>query len=120
MFTPLHRLKWPFLSTKPSDQVAATLGADILKAYEAHKNEQDTQQKARRVSRAVSTFSEEEVKAMLERLQGCRDRFIKQAGGKERVMCICSVLNEVKLGNGGVLPSIDDWDNIYATLCQKS
>jgi hypothetical protein len=98
---------------------AATLGDDIFKAYEKHKNEQDTQQEAKRVSRVYSTFSEEEVKAMLARLEGCRDRFIKQAGGKERVICICSVLDEVKQGNGGLLPKIDDWERIYSALCKK-
>ena len=53
---------------------------------------------------------------MLEKLKGCRDRFIKQGGGKERAACICSVLNEAKIGNGGTLPNIDDWKRIYSTL----
>ena len=68
------------------------------------------------MSRAYSTFSEAEVAAMLERLTGCRDRFIDQGGGKERAACTCSVLNQAKDGNGGTLPHVDDWERIYSTL----
>jgi hypothetical protein len=92
----------------------------IERAYEKYKNSPDTRLEAKRVSIQYSTFSEEEVEAMLKRLKGCRDRFIKQGGGEERVMCICSVLDEVKKGNGGVLPNIDDWKRIYASLCKES
>ena len=31
-------------------------------------------------------------------------------------MCICSVLNEAKVENGGQLPIIDDWPNMYDQL----
>ena len=99
---------------------ATTLGADLQKAYERHRQESDTIAEARRVSVVFSTYSEEEVQALADRLKGCRDRFIAQGGGAERAKCICSVLNEAMAGNGGRLPHIDDWERFYRELkCSK-
>ena len=95
---------------------ATTSSINVYDAYNKHKGERDTQQEASRASMAYSTFSEEEVNAMLDRLKGCRDRFVEQGGGEERAKCICSVLNEAMKGNGGSLPHIDDWKRIYSTL----
>ena len=49
----------------------------------------------------------------MDRLHGCRDRFVQQGGGKERRECFCSVFKEVIDGNGGTLPVIDDWERMY-------
>lgn len=96
-------------------------GADVLESYKRHHQENETRQEAKRVSEVFSTYSEDEVKAILLRLQGCRDRFIKQGSGAERASCVCSILNEVKKGNGDNLPLIDDWQNIYLQLgCDKT
>lgn len=95
---------------------ATTLGADLHKAYEQHKREQTTIAEAQRVSSVFSTYSEAEVDALLKLLKGCRDRFISQGSGVARTRCICSVLREAMEGNGGKLPVIDDWQNIYRQL----
>lgn len=95
---------------------AATASVNVYDAYRRHHDETDTQQEAARVSAVFSTFSEEEVASILNRLMGCRDRFVVQGGSKDRASCLCSVLNEVKKGNGGTLPHIDDWKRIYSTL----
>jgi hypothetical protein len=95
---------------------ATTLRADLQKAYEQHRQEKDTIAEARRVSQTFSTYSEEEVEALLKLLKACRDRFIAQGGGAERARCICSVLNEAMEGNGGKLPRIDDWERYYREL----
>ncbi len=87
---------------------ALEVGEDIYKAYEKHKKEPDTQAEARRVSSVFSTYSDDEVRAIEARLKGCRDRFIKQGGGKERSECFCSIFQEIMTGNGGALPIIDD------------
>jgi hypothetical protein len=56
----------------------------------------------------------------MDRLHGCRDRFVQQGGGKERRECFCSVFKEVIDGNGGTLPVIDDWERMYSKLnCPK-
>jgi hypothetical protein len=95
---------------------AAKSGEDVIASYQKHRQEKDTIQESQRVSVAFSTYSEKEVRSILSRLEGCRDRFIKQGGGTDRARCVCSVLDEVKDGNGGRLPRIDDWENIYRQL----
>jgi|SRR5579864_1316944 len=95
---------------------AAKSGEDVFESYRKHRQEKDTIQESQRVSVAFSSYSDKEVKSILSRLEGCRDRFIKQGGGEDRAVCVCSVLNEVKKGNGGQLPRIDDWENMYRQL----
>lgn len=89
---------------------------DVFATYRKCHADKDTIQEARRVSTAYSTYSQEEVKALLRRLEGCRDRFIEQGSGQDRAQCLCSVLNEARIGNGGKFPEIDDWSRIYSEL----
>ena len=99
---------------------ATTLGVDLQRAYQQHRVEKDTIAEAERVSRVFSTFSEDEVEAILKRLQACRDRFITEGSGQARQQCLCSVFSDVIDGNGGTLPHIDDWENIFRQLsCSK-
>jgi hypothetical protein len=76
----------------------------------------NTIRESRRVSVAFSTYSDDEVEALLRRIEGCRQRFIDQGGGVDRARCIWSILEEASEGNGGELPLIDDWRNIYSQL----
>ncbi len=95
---------------------AITLGADIREQYEKHRNEKDTIAEADRASFVLSTFSEQEVQAILDRLKACQDRFIKEGDGAARRRCFCQVFRDVIEGNGGKLPQIDDWENIYRQM----
>lgn len=95
---------------------AITLGADVREQYKKHRTEKDTIAEAQRVSVAFSTYSEEEVQAILDRLKSCQDRFIKEGSGAGRHRCLCQVFKDVVDGNGGILPHIDDWQNIYQQL----
>ena len=95
---------------------AITLGADVREQYQKHRNERDTIAEAQRVSQTFSTFSDEEVQAILVRLKACRDRFIKEGSGAARKQCLCNVFEDVIQGNGGKLPRIDDWQDIYRQL----
>jgi hypothetical protein len=95
---------------------AVKSGADVLESYRKHRQEQDTINESQRVSVAFSTYSEAEVRSILLRLEQCRDRFIAQGGGADRARCLCSVFNEARIGNGGTLPLIDDWENMYRQL----
>lgn len=98
---------------------AIRLGADVREQYQKHRSERDTIAEAHRVSQTFSTFSDEEVQAILERLKACRDRFIKEGSGAARKQCLCSVFEDAIQANGGRLPRIDDWKNIYIQLnCQ--
>jgi hypothetical protein len=89
---------------------------DLRATYEKYQRDEETLQEAQRVSVKFSTYSDAEVDSLLRRLKGCRDRFVLQGGGAERAQCICSVLHEAMEGNGGTLPIIDDWQNIYRQL----
>jgi hypothetical protein len=113
--TWLDLLAWTkalFEATKAS----IDLGATVLK----YRSDPETIRESQRVSVAFSTFSEEEVQSLLNRMKGCQDRFIAQGGGLDRARCMCSVLQQAKDGNGGTLPHIDDWQNIYAQMnCGK-
>lgn len=96
---------------------AVKSGTDLATAYESHRNEEDTIYESNRVSLAfASTYSDAEVDALLKRLEACRDRFIAEGSGPQRARCLCSVLQDIKDGNGGQIPVIDDWANIYAQL----
>src|SRR5262249_11753855 len=100
---------------------ATTLGADLQKAYEKHRREKDTSDEARRASRVFSTYSEDEMQAILRRLQDCRDRFVTEGSGEARSRCICSVFKDVSDGNGGELPHIDDSQRMFRQLrCAKN
>ncbi|MGH9521054.1 MAG: hypothetical protein ACRD3E_00830 [Terriglobales bacterium] len=88
-------------------------GIDFGTAYEKHRNESDTRNEAQRVSVAFSTYSDDEVNAILARLQDCRARFITEGSGPQRQRCFCSVFLDVAEGNGGVMPEIDDWRNMF-------
>lgn len=99
---------------------ATKASIDLKTTYLKYRNDRETVQESQRVSVAFSTFSEEEVDSLLDRIEGCRARFIAQGSGSDRARCICSVLQEAMEGNGGALPLIDDWQNIYRQLnCSK-
>lgn len=95
---------------------AITLGADVREQVRKHRTEKDTIAEAQRVSASFSTYSEEEVQAILERLKACQERFIKEGSGPARQRCLCQVFKDVIDGNGGRLPRIDDWENIHRQL----
>lgn len=89
---------------------------DLRSTYEKYRLDSDTIRESQRVSLSFSTYSEAEVEEILRRLEGCRDRFISQGDGADRARCICSIFRHVMDGNGGVLPVIDDWGNIFRQL----
>lgn len=93
---------------------------DYWERYRAHLDEGDTIRESRRVADAFSTYSDAEVRVLVKKIEGCRDRFVNEGSGKDRASCICGILNEIRDGNGGKLPLIDDWERIYSQLqCEK-
>jgi hypothetical protein len=95
---------------------ATTLGVGVREQYLKHRNERDTIAEAERVSQVISTYSEQELEAILSRLKACRDRFVREGSGAARQKCLCNVFADIIAGNGGRLPRIDDWENIYRQL----
>jgi hypothetical protein len=97
-----------------------TLGADVREQIEKHRKEPDTIAEAERVS-LDSTYSDEEVQAILDRLKACEKRFVEEGDGAARRRCLCNVFKHVIEGNGGKLPRIDDWQRIHRQLnCPRS
>ena len=64
---------------------------------------------------ASNTYELRELEAIRARLDGCYDHFVSEGGGEQRRTCLCSVVNDVVRGNGGVIP-IDDWAQRYEQL----
>lgn len=91
-------------------------GRDYATSYLQHRQEADTVAESHRVSQIFSTYSDEEVRALVRKIEGCRDRFIQQGSGKDQARCLCSIFNEIRDGNGGRLPVIDDWQRMYDQL----
>jgi hypothetical protein len=89
---------------------------DYAASLRKHRDEKDTQAAARIASATYSTYSDAEIEAILKRIEGCRQRFITQGGGDDRKICLCSIFKEIAAGNGGVLPDVDDWGNMFRRL----
>lgn len=89
---------------------------DYASSYQKHREEAATRAEAQRISVAFSTYSDEEIEELIRKIKGCRDRFIAQGSGHDRARCLCSIFNEIKAGNGGFVPNIDDWQRMYSVL----
>jgi hypothetical protein len=99
---------------------ATMLGKDVREQIRQHRNEPATIAEARRLS-LDSTYSDEEVEAILERLKACQELFVKEGNGAARKRCMCNVFKHAIDGNGGKLPRVDDWQNIHRQLnCPRS
>jgi hypothetical protein len=89
---------------------------DYYRSYTRHREERATIEAARRASLSFSTYSDRELEDLIRRIEGCRDRFIEQNAGQDRSRCLCNILNQIKDGNGGELPEVDAWREMYAQL----
>jgi len=91
---------------------------DYWKSYQRHRDERATIAESRRASKTFSTYSDRELEEIIRKIEGCSDRFINQGSGADRARCFCSIFKEIVDGNGGVMPEIDDWDQMYNQLCR--
>jgi hypothetical protein len=98
----------------------AKSGLDYAASFQRHRQESDTIAESRRVSQTFSTFSDREVEELIKKIEGCRDRFIAQGSGSDRARCLCSIFKEISDGNGGTLPDIDAWREMYTRLRCRS
>lgn len=98
----------------------AQWGRDFATSFRQHRDEADTIAESNRVAAQFSTYSDEEVRELIRKINGCRDPFIKQGSGADRARRICSIFHEIQDGNGGQLPLIDDWDRMFNQLkCKR-
>jgi hypothetical protein len=89
---------------------------EYAERFRFHRGEKSTFEESLRAGKAYSTYSDEELKSIVKRIEGCQGRFIAQGGGVDRAECLCSIFKEIKAGNGGSLPDVDDWKKMYRTL----
>lgn len=122
---PITSGTWLFIAATISAlSDAVNLGISFNKAYEKYtlRRVGNTARLSRRVRvlrTAFSTYSTDEVEAIAERLRRCRDRFIREGAGSQRAKCLCSVLEDVRDGNGGMIP-VAAWRDAYKQLqCAK-
>ena len=94
---------------------ASKSAIDLVSTFNKYQRDAKTIAEAQE-ARRVSTFSDEEVGSLAERIQNCRNVFTMEGTGEARVRCLCSVLNQAKDGNGGELPDISNWREIYTAL----
>ncbi|PTR10074.1 hypothetical protein C8R32_102163 [Nitrosospira sp. Nsp5] len=67
------------------------------------------------LTKAFSTYAQSEVQAILDRIERCRRQFIEEGSGVARRNCLCSVLRDVRDGNGGTIPD-PEWEKNYNQL----
>lgn len=96
---------------------ATSLGVDFRRAYQEHRADPAARRAAERASVRYSTYSDEELDAIKERIKDCQNQFIAEGSGKRRGKCLCHVFEDIIAGNGGVLPHVDDWERIYEQMC---
>jgi hypothetical protein len=88
---------------------------DYYRSFRRYLADRGLIQEAERLSLEYSTYSDAEVRELIKRIDACRERFIEQVGGEERSRCLCSVLKQIKDGNGGTFPS-PEWQKMWDQL----
>ena len=92
------------------------LGKETFQEYLSRRQRDPTlAAKEQALANAFSTYSDTEVDAIMERIESCRQRFIDEGSGVPRRNCLCSVLRDVRDGNGGTIPD-PEWERNYNQL----
>src|SRR5262245_65586107 len=90
-----------------------TVGREAFSAYLSRRQQAfDYRSRGVILQNALSTYSDSEIEAIKERIESCRDRFIREGSGEQRKNCLCSVLADVKNGNGGIIPD-PEWEKVF-------
>ncbi len=92
------------------------IGRDSFVSYfgSRSRNPQNVQHAAILMN-SLSSYSNDEIEAIANRIYGCRKRFISEGDGAQRSRCLCSVLSDVRAGNGGRIP-IPAWEEMFNKL----
>jgi hypothetical protein len=62
-----------------------------------------------------NTYSDDELESIRDRIEHCRVQFKETLDGMSRIRCLCFILKQVKIGNGGEIP-FADWNKTYNRL----
>lgn len=114
---PIPQIDWAATGAMISAMVdVIQLGRESFQAYFARRAAApDARARGVGLERAFSTYSPAEVEAIANRIDSCRRRFIEEGAGGSRRQCLCSVLRDVREGNGGTIPD-PEWQRAYETL----
>lgn len=117
MPAPMMMPDWEGLAAVISAMIdVVRLGRDAYADFLSQRREDpDLGAKANGLAAALGTYSEDEVAAIIERIERCRRRFVAEGSGAARKRCICSVLRDVRDGNGGTLPN-EEWEAAWRQL----
>lgn len=88
-------------------------GSDYSSSFLKYRSEIEVYREAQRVAGTFHTSSNE-LQALITDIQACRYR-ITQGEVENRARCLCSIFNNIKDGNEGILP-IGDWLRMYREL----
>ncbi|WP_444905047.1 hypothetical protein ACJJIU_10150 [Microbulbifer sp. CnH-101-E] len=88
------------------------LGVSYLQA----EKKVDKKEMERQAKILVSTYDDNELASLHDRIKTCRDRFVNEGSGTQRVKCMCSVLKDAITGNGDI-PPLPEWGRMYNQLC---
>ena len=92
------------------------LGKETFLEYFSRREHDPTlPAKEQALVKAFSTYSPGEIQAILDRIESCRQRFIDEGAGPARRNCLCSVLRDVRDGNGGTIPD-PEWERNFSQL----
>jgi hypothetical protein len=93
----------------------AKFGSDYSASVLKYRSEIEIYREAQRVSKIYHT-SQPEMRALHDDIEACRCRLTNQDSGEDRGMCLCRLFNRIKEGNGGNLPPVDCWEQMYVDL----
>ena len=95
--------------------------ASLDEAIVYYKNDPQTREDAEQaILKYRNTYPDDVIKDIGERLRRCDDRFKETNDGDDRVRCVCTVLRNTAKGNGGHMPDISNWPEIFDQLnCKK-
>ncbi|MBS9477750.1 hypothetical protein [Ancylobacter radicis] len=113
------------ISLENASQIAAIVSAmaDVYSIGRAtfsqyliqRENAKDYVSRGEALQKALSSYDDDEIEAIEKRIRSCKDRFIREGSGQSRKTCLCSVLTDVKDGNGGNFP-FPEWGNLHEQL----
>ena len=82
---------------------------DSYRRYLADPNAQ------RRGAILKNTYSDDELESIRDRVKHCQEQFVQTGDGEGRKRCLCFVLKQAKIGNGGNLP-FPEWEKTFDRL----
>jgi hypothetical protein len=92
---------------------------DYKRSLQHYMSDSVTIRAAYRANATYTTYSERDLRAILQQIQACRNKFIAEGVRLDRGGCLHLIFQEIKRANCGVLPEVDEWVQMYRQLNPK-